>query len=155
MNFSHSHGVGIILDTAFYPTPRSLGLLFSVVQPSYLNDYHISQLSRYLRWSIRPLWRVQFLPKVGVEPTRRRVPMRIYFDIICKVAEAPKSRNGFCSLLSSLTLQLIIAIFWKNFKLFYVEVVLILRRVAYVATYSQCMSKHIRPPAEYIGHNHL
>ena len=123
VKFSHSHGVGIILDTAFYPTPRSLGLLFSVVQPSYLNDCHISQLSRYLRWSIRPLWRVQFLPKVGVEPTRRRVPMRIYFDIICKVAEAPKSRNGFCSLLSSLTLQLIIAIFLEFFKLLFVVLI--------------------------------
>ena len=31
-------GVGIILDTAFYPTLRSLGFLFYIVQPSYLND---------------------------------------------------------------------------------------------------------------------
>ena len=36
----------------------------------------------------------------------------------------------------------------------YVCVLCILRRVAYVATYSQCMTKHIRPPAECIGHNH-
>ena len=34
------------------------------------------------------------MPKVGVEPTRRRVPMRIYFDIIYKVAGVPKSRGG-------------------------------------------------------------
>ena len=44
MNFTHSHGVGIILVTAFYPTPRSLSLLFYVVRPSYPNDiwYHVS-----------------------------------------------------------------------------------------------------------------
>ena len=31
-------GWAFILDTAFYPTPRSLGLLFNVVRPSYLSD---------------------------------------------------------------------------------------------------------------------
>ena len=37
-------GWAFILDTAFYPTPRSLGLLFNVVRPSYLSDiwYHVS-----------------------------------------------------------------------------------------------------------------
>lgn len=49
-------GWAFILVTAFYPTPRSLTLLFKVVSASYYATK---------------------MPKVGVEPTRRRVPMRI------------------------------------------------------------------------------
>lgn len=159
-----------------YPTLRPLGLLFSVVQPSYLNDLpHFSTLTLSALVDTAPVagaGNIAYFTSLKLAATMiRRAPWHASSDdrnrTYCSVEPTPARLHRYkvvgvplgerlpTLFFSLLPYIYIIAIFLEFFKLFYVEVVLTLRRVAYVATYSLCMSKHIRPPAECIGHNHL
>ena len=107
-----------VLDTAFYPTPRSLGLLFNVVRPSYLGDiWYLSvcgiapHLIQNYYWHIQGVDASQ-LPKVWSANTYRH-------SLISKVVGVPVCEKAAYFFLSLLPYIYIIARILEFFKLFF------------------------------------